>query len=101
MSGPGHRDGRVSNKHRKEHLISTLLHERGISRKGSRLRLGIKSPQYYSKCMTNPADELSYNQLHIIAELLELPLPKVLGMIAGMKPSAAHKWYKDYAGELP
>ena len=51
--------------------------------------------------MANPAEELSYNQLCIVAELLELPLLKVLGMIAGMKPSTAHKWYKDYADELP
>lgn len=89
----GHKDGRVSRMHLREHVISQLLYDAGVSRKSFRLRLGIKSPQYYNKCMTNPCEHLSINQLTMVADVLDMKLLEVLGIVMGKKHTAAHKWY--------
>ena len=95
MAGQGNRDGATTNLHLTEHYISRLLNKKGIHRKSFRLRLGIKSHQYYHKCMQNPAGELTINQLATIASALEKPLLEVLGMVLGQAPSTARKWYEE------
>ena len=87
------RNGRTSTKHRQEHLIGTLLYNKGVQRKAMRLRLGIKSPQTYDKCMMNPAATLNTNQIEIIASVLEIPFGEVQALIRGAMSSKAHKWY--------
>lgn len=98
MGRKGNPDGRTSNKHRTEHLISRLLHEAGISRKSFRLRLGIKSPQYYHKCMSNPSAHLSINQLTMIADVLDMKLLEVIGIVMGQTHIKAEKWYEAEQG---
>lgn len=94
------RNGRTSTKHRQEHLISTLLYNKGVQRKAMRLRLGVKSPQYYDKCMANPAGHLTINQVEIIASVLEMPFLEVQALIRGAMSSKAYKWYEE-ADEIP
>ena len=98
-SGTG--NGRTSNKHRQEHLISTLLHNKGINRKSLRLRLGIKSPQYYGKCMLKPSEYLTIDQVEIIAGVLELSFLEVVSLIRGAATNKAGKWYdQDHPATL-
>ncbi len=89
------RNGRTSTKHKSEHLISTLLYNKHVQRKSFKLRLGIKSNQYYDKCMQNPAATLSTNQIEIIAAVLEMPFGEVQALIRGAMSSKAHKWYEE------
>ena len=100
MPGQGNRDGRTSNLHLTEHYISRLLYEKGISRKSFRLRLGIKSPQYYHKCMQNPAANLSTNQLTMIADVLDMKLLEIIGIVMGKGVTTSRKWYQDNADAL-
>jgi len=93
------RNGRTSIKHKREHLISTLLYNKDVQRKSFKLRLGIKSNQYYDKVMKNPAGYLTINQIEIIASVLELPFLEVLSLIRGAMSSRAHKWYEQNSDE--
>lgn len=63
-----------------------------------RLRLGIKSPQFYHKCMENPAEHLSVNQLTMIADVLDMKLLEVLGIVMGKGVDVSRKWYEEHPG---
>ena len=95
MSKRGFANGRSSTKHYKQHLISTLLHNKGINQKSFRTRLNIKSPQYYDKCMRKPGKLLTLDQIEVIAGVLELPFYEVIALIRGSNTTSAKKWYTE------
>lgn len=88
------RNGRTSTKHYKEHIISTLLYNKGINRKSFRTRLHIKSPQYYDKCMREPGKLLTIDQIEVIAGVLEIPFFECIALIRGASTTKAGKWYE-------
>ena len=87
------RDGRQTSAHKHEHPISRLIVSKGFTRTALRTRLGIKSPQFWGKCMTAPGKYLTVDQVEMLAGILDMSFLEMLALIRGMKPSKARKWY--------